>query len=211
MNTETTMSTTYHVNAQLRSDLGKGASRRLRRTGKIPGVLYGAHQKPTPITLMHHELVHALENEGFFSSLLNMDLDGKQEIVVLKDLQRHPAKPFLLHVDFQRIQADEKIRLHVPIHFINESICPGLKSGGQASHVMTDLEISCLPKDLPEFIEVDMRNLQLGAIMHASEISLPEGVDLITHEGNEDPIVVTLHATHKSETDAPSEDADHPE
>ncbi|MEW8431882.1 MAG: 50S ribosomal protein L25, partial [gamma proteobacterium symbiont of Ctena orbiculata] len=105
----------------------------------------------------------------------------------------------ILHVDFQRVQADEKIRLHVPIHFINESTCPGIKAGGQASHVMSDMEISCLPKDLPEFIEVDMSNLQMGTVLHASEVKLPEGVDLITHEGNEDPIVLTIHTAHTTE------------
>ncbi|MEW8627707.1 MAG: 50S ribosomal protein L25/general stress protein Ctc [Candidatus Thiodiazotropha sp.] len=199
------MSANFEVNAEVRSDTGKGASRRLRRAGMVPGIVYGAHQDPTPITVMHNEIAHSLENEGFYSNLLELKLDGKNQTVVLKDLQRHPAKPFILHVDFQRVQADEKIRLHVPLHFINESTCPGIKSGGQASHVMTDMEISCLPKDLPEFIEIDLGNLELGAVLHASEVTLPEGVDLITHEGNEDPIVVTIHATHKSEEDEPTE------
>ncbi|MCG8486334.1 MAG: 50S ribosomal protein L25/general stress protein Ctc [Chromatiales bacterium] len=199
------MSANFEVNAEVRSDTGKGASRRLRRAGMVPGIVYGAHQDPTPITVLHNEIAHSLENEGFYSNLLELKLDGKNQTVVLKDLQRHPAKPFILHVDFQRVQADEKIRLHVPLHFINESTCPGIKSGGQASHVMTDMEISCLPKDLPEFIEIDLGNLELGAVLHASEVTLPEGVDLITHEGNEDPIVVTIHATHKSEEDEPTE------
>jgi large subunit ribosomal protein L25 len=193
------MSANFEINAQLRSDTGKGASRRLRRAGLVPGIVYGAHQAPTPITLNHNEILHSLENEGFYSNLLALKLDGKQETVVLKDLQRHPAKPFVLHVDLQRIQADEKIRLHVPLHFINEATCPGIRSGGQASHVLSDLEITCLPKDLPEFIEVDLSDLQLGAVLHASEVTLPSGVELITHEGNEDPIVLTIHATHKGE------------
>jgi large subunit ribosomal protein L25 len=200
------MSSIFTVNAQVRSDMGKGASRRLRRAGKLPGIVYGAHQEPTPITLMHHEMIHHLEHEGFYSNLLSMKLDGKQETVVLKDLQRHPAKPFILHMDFQRVQADEKIRMHVPLHFTNEATCPGIKSGGQASHVMTDMEISCLPKDLPEFIEIDLGSLELGAILHASQVKLPEGAELITHEGNEDPIVVTIHATHKGDTDSESEE-----
>ncbi len=199
------MSANFEVNAELRSDTGKGASRRLRRAGMVPGIVYGAHQDPTPITVMHNEIAHSLENEGFYSNLLGLNLNGKKETVVLKDLQRHPAKPFILHLDFQRVQADEKIRLHVPLHFINESTCPGIKSGGQASHVMTDMEISCLPKDLPEFIEIDLGGLELGSVLHASEVTLPEGVDLITHEGNEDPIVVTIHTTHKSEEDPSSE------
>ncbi len=196
------MSAEFEVNAKSRSDMGKGASRRLRRSGMLPGIVYGAHQDPTMISLMHHEMVHALENEAFYSNLLTLKLDGKQETVVLKDLQRHPAKPFIMHVDFQRVQADEKIRLHVPIHFINEESCPGIKAGGQASHVMSDVEISCLPKDLPEFIAVDMSKLEMGAIVHASELELPAGVELAASEGGEDPIVVTIHATHRGEEES---------
>ncbi|MCU7880052.1 MAG: 50S ribosomal protein L25/general stress protein Ctc [Candidatus Thiodiazotropha sp. (ex Lucinoma aequizonata)] len=190
------MSANFEVNAQSRSDSGKGASRRLRRTGLVPGIVYGAHKEPFKISVLHHELIHSLENEGFYANLLSLNVDGKVETVILKDLQRHPAKPIILHVDFQRIQADEKIRLNVPVHFINEVTCLGIKSGGQASHVMTDIEISCLPKDLPEFIKVDMANMEMGAILHASDLQLPEGVELITHEGNEDLIVVTVHAAH---------------
>ncbi|MES9994282.1 MAG: 50S ribosomal protein L25/general stress protein Ctc [Candidatus Thiodiazotropha sp.] len=199
------MSANFEVNAQSRDDSGKGASRRLRRAGLIPGIVYGAHKDPTMISVPHNELVHSLENEGFYANLLSLKLDGKKETVVLKDLQRHPAKPFILHVDFQRVQADEKIRLHVPIHFINESTCPGIKAGGQASHVMSDMEISCLPKDLPEFIEVDMANLEMGTVLHASEVKLPKGVDLITHEGNEDPIVLTIHTAHTTEVEPEDE------
>lgn len=193
------MSANFEVNAQSRSDTGKGASRRLRLSGQLPGIVYGAHQEPTMISLKHHELVHALENEAFYSNLLTLKVDGKVETVVLKDLQRHPAKTFILHVDFQRVQADEKIRLHVPIHFINEESCPGIKSGGQASHVMADVEVSCLPKDLPEFIAVDMAKLEMGAILHASQLSLPAGVELAASDSGEDPIVVTIHTTHRSE------------
>ncbi|MES9827338.1 MAG: 50S ribosomal protein L25/general stress protein Ctc [Candidatus Thiodiazotropha sp.] len=200
------MSANFEINAQSRSDSGKGASRRLRRSGLVPGIVYGAHKDPTMISVPHNELVHSLESEGFYANLLNLKLGGKTEQVVLKDLQRHPAKPFLLHVDFQRIQADEKIRLHVPIHFINESTSPGIKAGGQASHVMSDMEISCLPKDLPEFIEVDMANLEMGTVLHASEVKLPNGVDLITHEGNEDPIVLTIHTAHTTEVEPREEE-----
>ena len=193
------MSANFEVIAQSRSDTGKGASRRLRRSGQVPGIVYGAHQEPTMISLKHHELVHSLENEAFYSSLLTLKVDGKAQTVVIKDLQRHPARPFILHVDFQRIQADEKIRLHVPIHFINEETCPGVKSGGQASHVMADVEITCLPKDLPEFITVDMSQLEMGAILHASQLALPQGVELAASDTGEDPIVVTIHTTHRSD------------
>ena len=192
------MSTQFEVIAQSRTDTGKGASRRLRHTGLLPGIVYGAHKKPAMISLQHHELVHALENEAFYSNLLTLNVDGKKETVVLKDLQRHPAKPFILHADFQRVKANEKIRLHVPIHFVNEDVCAGIKAGGQASHVMADLEISCLPKNLPEFIEVDMTNLEMGAILHASELTLPKDVELAASDAAEDPIVVTIHTTHRS-------------
>ncbi len=202
------MSANFEVNAQSRNDSGKGASRRLRRSGLVPGIVYGAHKEPTMISVPHNELIHSLENEGFYANLLNLKVDGKKETVVLKDLQRHPAKPFILHVDFQRVQADEKIRLHVPIHFTNESICPGIKAGGQASHVMSDMEITCLPKDLPEYIEVDMASLEMGVILHATEVKLPEGVELVTHEGNEDPIVLTIHTAHTTEAPMGEEGAE---
>jgi large subunit ribosomal protein L25 len=205
---EIIMSTQFEVNAQSRTDTGKGASRRLRRSGLLPGIVYGAHKKPTMISLQHHELVHALENEAFYSNLLTLKVDGKKESVVLKDLQRHPAKPFILHADFQRVKADEKIRLHVPIHFVNESVCPGIKAGGQASHVMADVEISCLPKNLPEYIEVDMSKLEMGAILHASELALPSGVELAVSDAAEDPIVVTIHATHRSTEEITGEAAE---
>ncbi|MCU7809831.1 MAG: 50S ribosomal protein L25/general stress protein Ctc [Candidatus Thiodiazotropha sp. (ex Notomyrtea botanica)] len=199
------MSANFEVIAQSRIDTGKGASRRLRRSGQVPGIVYGAHKEPTMISLLHHEMIHALQNEAFYSSLLTLKLDDKPETVVIKDLQRHPAKPFILHVDFQRVQADEKIRLHVPIHFTNEETCPGIKSGGQASHVMADVEISCLPKDLPEFIEIDMSSLEMGAIIHASELTLPAGVELAASDSAEDPIVLTIHTAHRSEEEEEGE------
>ncbi len=192
------MSANFEITAEARTDTGKGASRRLRRSGQVPGVVYGAHKEPSMISMMHHEMVHALENEAFYSSLLTLKIGKNKETVVLKDLQRHPAKPFILHMDFQRVQSDEKIRLHVPIHFLNEETCPGVKSGGQASHVMADLDISCLPKDLPEFIEIDMAEMEMGTVLHASEIKLPEGVELAGTDTGEDPIVLTIHATHRS-------------
>jgi len=200
------MSANFEITAESRSDTGKGASRRLRRTGKLPGIVYGAHEEPTMISLKHHELIHALGNEAFYSNLLTLKVDGKVETVILKDLQRHPAKPFVLHADFQRVQADEKIRLHVPIHFINEVSCPGIKSGGQASHVMADVEVSCLPKDLPECIEVDMAKLEMGTVLHVSQLQLPEGVELHYGDTGEDPIVLTIHTTHRSTDEATGEE-----
>jgi large subunit ribosomal protein L25 len=192
------MSANFEITAESRTDTGKGASRRLRRTGKLPGIVYGAHKEPSMISLVHHELLHALDNEAFYSNLLTLKLDGKPQTVILKDLQRHPAKPFVMHADFQRVQADEKIRLHVPIHFINEEICPGIKAGGQASHVMSDVEVTCLPKDLPEFIGVDLAQLEMGAVVHVSQLNLPAGVELHYGDTGEDPIVVSIHTTHRS-------------
>ena len=192
------MSSNYTINAEPRSDTGKGASRRLRRNGRLPGIIYGAHQEPTMITLAHNELIHQLDDETFYSNLLTLNLSGKRETVILKDLQRHPAKPFVIHADFQRVQADEKIRLNVPLHFIGEDSCPGVKLGGQASHMITDLEISCLPKDLPEFIDVDMSAMEMGDVIHVSEIKLPAGVETTITEG-EDPIVANVHTAHVGE------------
>ena len=192
------MSASFIVTAELRTDQGKGASRRLRRTGRLPGILYGAHKEPTMISLLHNEMVHHLEDEAFYSNLLTLNLGGSQETVVLKDLQRHPAKPFIMHADFQRVQADEKIRLHVPLHFINEAKCPGVKAGGKVSHQLTDVEISCLPKDLPEFIEVDMAEMDVGDALHLSQLKLPAGVEYPSSEG-EDYIVVNIHTGHGGE------------
>jgi large subunit ribosomal protein L25 len=189
------MAANFIVNAEQRSDTGKGASRRLRRVGKVPGILYGAHKEPTMISMAHNELVRQLNDEAFYSNLLNLNLNGAQETVVLKDLQRHPAKPFILHVDFQRVQSDEKIRLNVPLHFVNENTCPGVKAGGAVSHQLTDVEITCLPKDLPEFIEVDMSAMNVGDALHLSELKLPDGVEYPSSEG-EDYIVVSIHTGH---------------
>jgi len=199
------MSANFIVNAEPRTDQGKGASRRLRRTGRLPGILYGAHQEPTMISLPHNELVHQLEDEAFYSNLLTLKLGNGQETVVLKDLQRHPSKPFILHADFQRVQADEKIRLNVPLHFINEAKCPGVKASGKVSHQLTDVEITCLPKDLPEFIEVDMSAMDVGDAIHLSELKLPAGVEYPSSEG-EDYIVVNIHTGHTGDEDEEAED-----
>ena len=186
------MSETFEIEALPRSDMGKGASRRLRRDGRVPGIVYGARKDPEMITVAHNELLLHLENESFYSSILDLKVDGAPSKVVLKDLQRHPAKPFVMHVDFQRISADEKIRMVVPLHFVNEESSPGVKMGGQASHNIADVEISCLPKDLPEFIAVDMIDMEAGQIIHLSEIKMPEGVDL-AHAPDPDEPVVVMH------------------
>ena len=200
------MSAHFIVNAELRTDEGKGASRRLRQTGRFPGIMYGAHKEPTMLSLSHNEMLRYLEDEAFYSNLLTLKLGDGEETVVLKDLQRHPAKPFIMHADFQRVQADEKIRLHVPLHFINESKCPGVKAGGKVSHQLTDVEITCLPKDLPEFIEVDMAEMNVGDALHLSELKLPAGVEYPSSEG-EDYIVVNIHTGHGGEEETDVEAA----
>ena len=173
------MSSEYTVNAKARADVGKGASRRLRRlAGEVPAIIYGGDKAPQMISIPHKDLVWFLEDEAFFSSVLTMDVDGNKESVVIKDLHRHPAKPQILHADFLRVSADTKITMQVPLHFINEESCHGVKmQGGSVTHAMTELEVQCLPKDLPEFIEVDMAALETGDIVHISDLKLPAGVE----------------------------------
>jgi large subunit ribosomal protein L25 len=183
------------LNAKLREDMGKGASRRLRRAGKLPGVVYGAEKDATSITLEHDDVVHKLEQEAFYSSILTLKIGKSKDKVVLKDLQRHPYKPFILHLDLQRISESEKLTMRVPIHFINEDKCVGVKEGGGIiSHVMTELEISCLPKDLPEYIEIDMVEVKLHDTIHLGELKLPEGVEssILLHGGDAAASVVSV-------------------
>jgi large subunit ribosomal protein L25 len=192
------MSNSFEFQAKLRDDTGKGASRRLRLAGLVPGIIYGTHEDPVMITLPHNELSQNLENEAFYSHILDIDLGRKKEKVVLKDLQRHPSRPFIMHVDFQRIDEKETFRLHVPLHFINEKDAPGVKEGGRIAHTLTDVEVSCLPKDLPEFIEVDMSAMEIGHSIHLSGLLLPKGVEIpaLAQSSDQDAVVVTLHTGH---------------
>jgi large subunit ribosomal protein L25 len=189
------MSESFVVEAEPRTDLGKGASRRLRREGKVPGVIYGAGKEPASISLEQNVLLHQLENEAFFSHILTVKVGKKEEQAILKDLQRHPSKPVVLHVDLQRVSAKEKIRVHVPLHFLNEDSAPGVKAGGLVSHHITEVEVSCLPKDLPEFLEVDLGGMDLDTNIHLSDIGLPSGVELVEllHGEGHDQSVVTIH------------------
>lgn len=187
------MQETFELKAELRSDAGKGASRRLRRSGKVPGIIYGGGVDPQMIALDHNELIKHLEHEAFYSHVLSVDFGKMQESVVLKDLQRHPARPLVLHVDLQRVRADEKIRMHVPLHFENESVAPGVKLGGQVSHHLTEVVVSCLPKDLPEYLAVDMSRMQLGESLHLSQLALPAGVELVDLSHGDDALVVSVH------------------
>jgi len=181
--------------AAKRVEQGTGASRRLRRAGQLPGIIYGAGKDATPVTLDHNELYHLLRKEAFHSSVLTIDVDGDKQSVVLRDAQWHPFKQQVLHLDFQRVSADEKLHLKVPLHFINGDISPAVKlAGGMISHVLNEVDVTCLPKDLPEFVEVDLKDLQADQSIHLSELKLPAGVELVTH-GEGDPVVVTVLKT----------------
>lgn len=170
----------FTLNAKVRIDEGKGASRRLRRLeAKLPAVIYGGSNPAQSITLELRELVKALENEAFYSHVLTINVDGKLEKAVIKALQRHPAKGTPMHADFLRVDAAHKLTMHVPLHFINQDSCVGVKTeGGELSIMAADLEIACLPSDLPEFIEVDLKDVHIGTTLHITDITLPKGVEV---------------------------------
>ena len=199
---------TIEFTAFPRQGEGRGASRRLRRGGKAPGIVYGAGVDPTPIELDHNALIHALKNEAFHSSILSMKLDGKPHKVLLRDVQMHPFRAEVLHVDFQRIDEARKIHMKVPLHYVNEALSPAVKLGGAIiSHVANDLDVSCLPKDLPEFIEVDLSTLEAGKSVHVSEIRLPAGVVAVTH--GRDPVIAAaiVPKAHVETEEAPAAEA----
>jgi large subunit ribosomal protein L25 len=173
------MAEEFDLIAEFRDDKGKGASRRLRREGKVPAILYGGGRPPRTLAFDHNKVLRQLENEAFYSSVLSVKVGDKEQAVILKDLHRHPAKRQILHMDLQRIREDEEIRMNVPIHFLNEGIAPGVKQGGgKVAHLMTDVEVVCLPKHLPEYLEVDIADLELNEMRYISDIPLPEGVTI---------------------------------
>ncbi|PTD95121.1 50S ribosomal protein L25/general stress protein Ctc [Pseudothauera lacus] len=181
--------------ATQREGQGSSASRRLRRAGQVPGIIYGGDVAATPITMDHNEMYHLLNKEAFHASVLTVELDGKKQTVVLRDTQWHAYKPQVLHIDFQRVDATHKIHLKVPLHFVNGENSPAVKlGGGMISHVINELDVQCLPGDLPEFIEVDLGNLEADQSIHASQVKLPKGVELVTH-GDADPVIVTVLKT----------------
>jgi len=201
----------FEVQAESRSQQGKGASRRLRRDGKVPGILYGVGKEALPIMVSHEELKHQLDKEAFFSHILTLHLDGGSERVVLKDLQRHPFRPLIVHVDFQRIAEDRELSMRVPIHFLNEDRCVGVRTGGGViNHITTEVEVSCLPRDLPEFIAVDLAEINVGVTLHVSDLQLPPGVTLnvLKHGGDATLPVVSVHIPRAIEVEeAPVEAA----
>ncbi|HVE49450.1 MAG TPA: 50S ribosomal protein L25/general stress protein Ctc [Casimicrobiaceae bacterium] len=192
------------VNAFARSGDGRGAARRLRHSGRAPGIVYGAGAEPMQIELDHNALIHALKAEAFHSSILTMKVDGATQKVLLRDVQMHPFRPQVLHIDFQRVDEAKKIHMKVPLHFVNEAISPAVKTGGAIiSHIANELDITCLPKDLPEFIEVDLSALEANKSIHASEIALPAGVTAALH--GKDPVVATAVIPKVQEVEAEEE------
>ncbi len=180
------------VNATSRKAQGTGASRRLRKTGRVPGIVYGDGE-PTLIDVDHNSLFHALRKEAFHASVLTLDLDGKKGQVLLRDFTMHPFRQQVQHIDFQRVSKDKKIHMKVPLHFINADIAPGVKlNGGIVSHVMNDLNVACLPDDLPEFVEVDLSTLAIGHSIHVSDLKLPKGVAVAGHGHVGDAVVATV-------------------
>ena len=190
------------LEAEPRDALGKSASRRLRRSGRVPGVVYGANKEAQAISLSHDDLQHRLEHESFYSSILTMKIKNKSEKVVIKDLQRHPCKPRFLHIDFQRIDDKQRITMRVPVHFTNEDKCVGVKTGGGiVSRILTELEVNCLPKHLPEYIEVDLAQVDVGDSVPLSDVKLPEGVELyaLQRGGDASSPVVSVHLPRVAE------------
>lgn len=181
------------IKAAKRELKGTGASRRLRRTGMVPGIIYGASKDPISIELNHKDLFYQFRHETFHASILSLDLDGKKEDVLIRDYQMHPYRNEIQHIDFQRVSATEKIHVKVPLHFVNAEIAPGVKTaGGIVAHILTEADVSCLPKNLPEFIEVDLANLQAGHSIHLSEILLPKGVEFVQLAHGNDAAVATI-------------------
>ncbi len=206
------MATRYKLTAELRDDLGKGASRRLRRENKIPAVLYGAGRPSWSITLRENELMRNLQDEAFYAAIIDITLDGKTQKVFLRDLQRHPAKPFVLHADFQRVRDDVEMTVVLPLHVLNEDTAHGVKmEGGLLMRNAADIEITCLPKYLPEYIEIDVADLKLGEALHISDINFPEGVvstQLAFGEDHDQPVVsIVSPRAEKVEEAAPEAEA----
>lgn len=196
-----------NIIASTRQVQGTSASRRLRRENKIPGIIYGNDQSATLIELEHNPIFYALRKEKFHASILTMELDGKEELVVLRDFQMHPYKPQVLHIDLQRVDANEPVVMSVPLHFTGEENSPAVKiSKGLISHVRTSIEVTCLPKCLPEFILVDLNNLRAQQTVRVSDIALPEGVTAVVR-GNEDPAVVSVLTKGGAVEDTSADDA----
>jgi large subunit ribosomal protein L25 len=201
---ETMMKTSFELTAEFRDDQGKGASRRLRHAGRVPAILYGGKREPRALSLDHTRLRLALDNEKFYSSIMQLKVGDQTQAAILRDVQRHPWKNQIVHVDLQRVFEDETIRLSVPLHYKGEEAAPGVKTeGGMMSHLRNELVVECLPKDLPEFLEVDVSGLHLNQSLHLSDIKLPAGVVSVELVGGSNPSIVAVHTMRAEEIEAP--------
>ncbi len=198
------MATTHTINVEKRNDEGKGASRRLRRAGFVPAIVYGGELQPVSIQIQHKDVWHASQNEWFYSSILDLSLGGDVQKVLLRDMQRHPFKQLVMHLDFQRVNENEALRVRVPLHFLNQEVSPaGKTSGVVVMRELTEVEVSCLPRDLPEFIAVDLSALNIGDIVHLSAIKLPKGVEIPSLRlGKEHDIAVVVVREMREEAES---------
>ncbi|BBL76586.1 50S ribosomal protein L25/general stress protein Ctc [Methylomagnum ishizawai] len=194
------MAGSFVFDAEVRTNTGKGDARRLRNLGKVPAVLYGGGE-PVSLILEHNKVVKALENEATYSHILTLNIGDKQEQAILKELQRHPSKPIIMHMDFQRVSESDKIKVHVPLHFVNQETSVGVKKGGVVNHNLVDVEVTCLPSQLPEFIEVDMADVDIGESVHLSDLKLPVGVQIVAllHGPEHDTPVAVIQTTRAAE------------
>ena len=182
----------FTLNAQARTDLGKGASRRLRHAANIPAVVYGGNKPAESVTILAKEIAKLFENEAAYSHVIELNVDGAKQNVIVKAMQRHPSKQFIMHADFVRVVAGQKLTAIVPVHFVGEEA--PVKKGGEISHVLNEIEVTCLPKDLPEFIEVDVSALEIGDIIHLSDLKAPKGVEFVALAHGDDKAVANVHA-----------------
>jgi large subunit ribosomal protein L25 len=198
----------FELAGEPRANLGRTDSRRLRKAGKVPAIMYGGGDAPETVVLDHNSLKHQMEREAFYTSILTLKLGTKSQQVVVKDVQRHPARPIIMHLDLQRVREDIEITLNVPLHFLNEASAKGVKDqGGVVNHLETDVEVRCLPRYLPEYLEVDVTNLELNQIYHLSDIKLPEGVSLVALSHGNDMPVVSVTPPRQEEVDVAPEAA----
>ena len=200
------MKTAFDLVADPRDGLqGKGASRRLRRSGKVPAILYGGREEPRQIILDHQNLLSLLVNERFYSTIISLNINGEKQAAILKDVQRHPAKNQILHMDLQRVLENEKIRMTIPIHFKGASVSPGVKTeGGIVSHLLNNVEVLCFPKDLPESLEIDMSEMHINEMKRLSDIPLPEGVEFVLLAHGRDEAIVSIHHPRAEEAETPA-------
>jgi large subunit ribosomal protein L25 len=201
------MKTSFELVAEFRDAEGKGASRRLRRVNKVPAILYGGHREPRALALDHTKLMLMLENERFYSTIINIRVGDVTQAAVLKDVQRHPAKNAVLHVDLQRVLENEKIRISIPLHFQGAAGSPGVKAGGLVSHLRNEIEVSCLPKDLPEYVNVDLSGLGMNQMLYLADLQVPEGVEILELSHGRNSPVVSIHHARAEEVETPAAEA----